>query len=403
MFHAVTDWMDTLNQSQPPGDQRLTSRSGYLDMLPIALANALLVILTLNVYIFWAKTNVREYLWRTTVLDGKPLEYTGNGAVLARGFVITAVAFLLTCGYPGLVVINALNIDPDQLSLPDLGVLASIVVAAVVPVLISAVTLVLVVAPDIETTPASTGISAAALYLGVVLFIILSRYLTYRYLLRHTRWQGHAGSTAGTPWRYTWQMFLPEISTGFTLGWSAPWRFMRRFELLLDGAEFAGRTVSFNGVSRPIYGHFAITWIAIAVLIIVLNVISNRLDAESSAFALQLAALGVCFYLGVVAALAYYNARLFAHIAAAIRVDGVRLSFRASAWDLIILYFTNLAMNLLSVGLSYYYSRMRIARFITRHLEIHGNALALSESEAETKDTDLLAEGAEILIGGSYF
>ena len=210
------------------------------------------------------------------------------------------------------------------------------------------------------------------LWLGITLFVTLSRFLTYRYLFRHTFWQGAAGDIPGPPWRYAFRMLLPEVSTLFTAGWSAPWRFMRRFELLLDGATITGLTVRFEGSSRKLYRYFAVAWVSIVVLITLLNVVGSSLDAESTLFAVQLVAIGVIFFVALVLVMAYYNSKLFAHVAESITIDGVALRFHARAADLVILYFTNLMMNVLSAGLSYYYSRMRIARFIVRHLEIRG-------------------------------
>ncbi len=383
-------------------EPKLKSTSGYLDMLPVAISNAVLVIVTFNVYIFWAKTNVREYLWRTTILDGRPLSYTGSGLVLARGFLSTAALFLLFFGYPALIVINALEVDQQALSLPDLGLLGSLLVAAIVPVLISAVTFILVVAPEVETTPTSIAVSITVLYLGIVAVVILSRFLTYRYLFRHTSWRDNAGQVIGSPWRYTARMLLPELSTGLTLGWSSPWCFMRRYALLLENATFCGAKVTFENRSAPLYGPYAITWISIAVLAITTNTFANRLDAENPAFPLQLTLLLSAFAVTVVLALAYYNAKLFAHVADSMRVAGVELRFDARWWQLVLLYLTNLAMNLLSVGVSYYYSRMRIARFIARHLKVDGSLLSLQGPGADPS-REGLGEGVEILAGGSYF
>ena len=45
-------------------------------LLPIVLLNLLFTILTLGIYRFWAKTNVRRYLWRNTKFDDESFEYT---------------------------------------------------------------------------------------------------------------------------------------------------------------------------------------------------------------------------------------------------------------------------------------------------------------------------------------
>ncbi|MEJ2089011.1 MAG: DUF898 family protein, partial [Gammaproteobacteria bacterium] len=201
--------------------------------------------------------------------------------------------------------------------------------------------------------------------------------------------------------KYAFSMLLPELSTGFTAGWSAPWRFMRRFEGLLDGATFAGRKLRFAGSSRVLYRPFSIAWVVIVGLVAAVNGASSLLDPAGTFFALQLAALLLVLFVGWVAAMAYYNARLYAHVAESITLDGVSLRFHAKATDLAALYFTNLVMNVLSGGLSYYYSRMRIARFIARHLEIRGDLTGAAEPSEPKRD--ILGEGAEILLAGSYF
>ena len=61
-------------------------------------------------------------------------------------------------------------------------------------------------------------------------------------------------------------------------------------------------------------------------------------------------------------------------------------------------------MNLLSAGFSYYYSRMRIARFIIRHLEIQGEVVTNpGEGGSVERSKEALGEGVEILLASSYF
>ena len=57
----------------------------------ITLRNALLNILTLTFYRFWARTRVRRYLWSRTFLLEEPLEYTGLSVELVLGFLLTVV------------------------------------------------------------------------------------------------------------------------------------------------------------------------------------------------------------------------------------------------------------------------------------------------------------------------
>ena len=61
----------------------------------IALLNALLFVVTLTIYRFWAKTNVRRHIWSCVRINGEPLEYTGRGMELLLGFLIVFGLFFL--------------------------------------------------------------------------------------------------------------------------------------------------------------------------------------------------------------------------------------------------------------------------------------------------------------------
>ena len=382
----------------------LHTGSGYLDFLPVVVVNTLLVMATFNLYIFWAKTNVRSYLWRTTRMQGKSLEYTGEGTDLARGFCITVLAFLALFGYPGLIALSAVDIDSLALALPDPGVLASLVLAVIVPVAISAVGVILWLAPEIEASRTGTAVSFVVLWLGLTFFIAASRHLTYRYLLRHTRWRGADGNVAGSTLGYALRMLPAELSVVLSLGWSGPWRFVRRFSLLLNHATFAGLSVQFEASAKVLYPRFAVAWFAVVALTAIQGVVSSTIDPEDGFFGFSVFLIGSGYFTGLVSALAWYNARVFAHVAEALALGDVRFRFTATPTDITKLYLTNFAMNVLSAGFGYYYSRMRIARFIVKHLEIHGE---IATAEVGTQDwkrkKQLLGEGAEILLAGSYF
>src|SRR4029079_17674211 len=61
----------------------------------IALVNFLLSLVTLTIYRFWAKTNVRRHIWSCVHINGEPLEYTGRGIELFLGFLIVFGLFIL--------------------------------------------------------------------------------------------------------------------------------------------------------------------------------------------------------------------------------------------------------------------------------------------------------------------
>ncbi len=61
----------------------------------LAIVNFLLNLVTLTIYRFWAKTNVRKHIWSCVHINGQPLEYTGRGLELFMGALIVFGLFVL--------------------------------------------------------------------------------------------------------------------------------------------------------------------------------------------------------------------------------------------------------------------------------------------------------------------
>jgi hypothetical protein len=68
----------------------------------LSILNGVLRILTLGVYHFWGKTEVRQRIWSAVRIDGEPLEYRGTGGELLRGFLVVFCLILLPMGVASL-------------------------------------------------------------------------------------------------------------------------------------------------------------------------------------------------------------------------------------------------------------------------------------------------------------
>ena len=79
--------------------------------LGLSLLNGVLRILTLGVYHFWGKTEVRQRIWSAVRIDGEPLDYRGTGGELFRGFLIVFFLILLPLALARFVVAAALRAD----------------------------------------------------------------------------------------------------------------------------------------------------------------------------------------------------------------------------------------------------------------------------------------------------
>ena len=72
----------------------------------IFIKNVLLSIVTLSVYRFWGRTNIRRYLWSNTRFMGDAFEYTGKGSELFAGFLIVFGIFFVSSSAIQILVVS---------------------------------------------------------------------------------------------------------------------------------------------------------------------------------------------------------------------------------------------------------------------------------------------------------
>jgi uncharacterized membrane protein YjgN (DUF898 family) len=275
-----------------------------IGLLGLSIANYLLRLVTLGIYHFWGKTEVRRRLWSAIRLDDEPLEYTGTGRELFLGFLIVFALVLL-------------------------------------PILLGGVAVAILFGPQ---SPA-LAIYQLLLYVLIALLIGIGAYRAQRYRLSRTRWRGIRMGLVGSSWSYGWTYFWTLFLLPFTLGWATPWRATRLQRMLTDDMRFGDRPFRFTGTSGPLYGPFAILWFGVLVITIVTGLVmqlglTNLGIAEIVAQRGQLDAATVAKLIVVVygvlavALLAYsvfsafYRAAQINHFAAHTFFEGA--SFRAS-------------------------------------------------------------------------
>ena len=75
--------------------QPVVFRGPLSGFIGLAVVNALLTVVTLGIYRFWARARVRRYLWEHTTFAGEPLEYSGKGFVLLIGAILGFLIILI--------------------------------------------------------------------------------------------------------------------------------------------------------------------------------------------------------------------------------------------------------------------------------------------------------------------
>ncbi|MCW3780563.1 YjgN family protein [Defluviimonas salinarum] len=173
-------------------NDRLTASysGGRGPLFGLAFRTALLTLLTLGIYRFWAKTRIRKYIWSSIRLGGDTLEYTGTGLEKFLGFLVAVVVLAV---YLGLV----------QLVLFYFG-------------------LHFVVEPQTE---AEILMQMSVFYLSffaLVPLMLFARYRARRYMLARTRFRGIRFGMDKAAWGYVWRAIGHGILTFLSLGLLLP-------------------------------------------------------------------------------------------------------------------------------------------------------------------------------------
>ncbi len=299
-----------------------------IGMISLSIANFVYRVLTLGIYDFWARTEVRKRLWSAIRLNGEPLVYTGTGKELFLGFLIVFGVILL----PMLLITLAVTLTFGPGS----------VVAEVFPLIF---------------------------YLLIFLLIGVGIYRAQRYRLLRTNWRGIRGSLAGSSWNYGWTYIWTIILIPITLGWIIPWRTTKLQSMITNHAMFGDRTFSFKGNAGPLYGPFALLWfgvfaiyvVGILMVAVVVAALQKAIgpggltpDGKLNPEIAQFVTLGI---LGVIAVAyllyllisAWYRARTINHFAECTHFEGAQFKGTATGAGLLWIDVTNILILLLGV------------------------------------------------------
>ena len=321
----------------------------------IALLNALLFVVTLTIYRFWAKTNVRRHIWGCVHVNGEPLEYTGRGMELFLGALIVFGLFFL----PIVIVLMVLQLalGPEH------------------PLLI---------------------VVNLLLFLFFLLFWGMALYRARRYQLSRTLWRGIRGALVGSSWTYSLLYFASNLLSGMTLGWSTPAMNLNLQERMTGDMRIGTMPFRFRGRAGPLYGPYAVCWVISLVAIILLalliglgiyGVFGDSLEAFLDGYVKEngqpspmlgilivLAVFAGFFIFGALYAMiwAFYTAREMAIFASYTTLDQARFRLDATGWSLIGLILGNLLLVIFTLGIATPFAQQRLVRYFCTRLSVQG-------------------------------
>lgn len=322
----------------------LTQRIAARPFLALSIRNGLLNLVTLTLYRFWGKTEVRRGLWRSIELNGEPFEYTGRGVELFVGFLLALLVIVL----PFLVIVFGAQL---------LG-------------------------------PAVAGLIVLPFYILLGLLAGFGRFTAFRYIATRSTWRGIRFGMKGSPWSYAIRWFGYSFLAGSTLGWYWPAAQRRLAAPLWDGLRFGDRRFHFDldrARKTKVYGAYAIGWVGFIALYIVLvavvfGIVAPLARAAQSGAPAQptlsqiieiYLAAGVAA-LGYVALLAPYHAAMLRSIVSGISFEDARFELKVKAFELAGLSVTNVLMVSFSFGLLMPFVEARTTRFIVDRVRASG-------------------------------
>jgi len=330
-------------------------------LVGLSFVNTLLMILTLGIYGFWGRTEVRRRIWSSVRLNGEPLRYTGTGKELMLGFLVVFGVVLF-------------------------------------PVLAITVAVIITFGPE----SMAARVVQFALYVVFFFLVGMAVYRARRYRLSRTNWRGIRGTMIGSSLRYALIAFATVILYPLTIGWIAPWRANMLQRRLTRETVFGNQQLGYDGTSGPLYARYAVVWIGtIAILagagFAIFGMLGPKLlslaeAAASGAPPVQLTAREIASVLGILFGAfclwsivsAWYRASMANHFARSTTYQAARFSLAIGPGGLIWLFLSNLFLIVFTLGILRPVAEARMARYLVERMRLNGpvDLAEIAQSEA---------------------
>jgi len=359
MGSIMTDHSDTENPSAS-GRNIVQGSSEFhglsREIIWLVIKNFLLNIVTLGFYRFWARTNVRRYLWEKMHVFGSPLEYTGTGKELFLGFLMIILVVFLP--------VAVLNVLLSMLGSPMISGLFSFVIA--------------------------------------LLFFYLIGVATYRarrYRLSRTRWRSIRAGQTGKGWTYgLWQLLLNTLMLLFAL--ILPYKNLKLWQIKMQNTHLGDRFFVFDrdGAARQTLVTLYLSYAVVAIVVVIvyalpfvavammlgLEVFNGTMsEAQIQAHVelnLQnnsglLTMFGMVWPVSLIVfaiGMAWYKLKETRMLVALTSFEDLKISFDATLLSFFWLFLGNILIVLLTLGIGLPFTQVRFARFLANHTNIEG-------------------------------
>lgn len=311
----------------------------WREYLPIAATNALLIIVTLGIYRFWATARQRRYLWsRTHVIDDS-LEWTGTGKEMFVGFLIV-LAILI----PFFLFIQFLF-----------------------PALIA------------------RGMEGAAIGVFTLFYIAIlylggfARFRALRYRLSRTWWHGIRGGSDNPGWNYGGEWLGRYALVFMTMFIMFPWAATRLWNSRWNAMSFGPLQFQADMTAEGLKRRWAAVYLVPLAMIFVggmlggiLGVLAAADDGPNATAGVILVGILLLFYIAVPLMTLHWYAKFFRNAAEATSLGDLEFGFDATTWDWLKLFLGNIALAIVTLGFGLTYWGYRNWSFMVRHTHLYG-------------------------------
>ena len=280
------------------------------ELLPLVLLNSMLSLITLGIYRFWGKTNIRRYLWSRMSLLGQPLEYSGTGMELFVGFLII-VCILVPIGFCSFLL---------PIILLGYGI--------------------------------TFGPVLAQGFLGLLFFYLshIAVYRAQRYRLSRTSWRGICSELKGSSVTYANQATLCTFLMFMSLGLAYPYMQVKLLKYRIENAAFGGVSFEFGANVRTLMHAWMIclsTTIILALLIYtvvephvseVFASLSQDIQHIHSLEFLRYLLIPLIFFCLLPITTVWYKAVSIRHFCSSIKFEDMSAQSNLTTWNIIQIY-----------------------------------------------------------------
>lgn len=333
------------------------------DLWPLALKNAVFSILTLGLYRFWARTHVRRYLWSHLVLDGDPLEYTGTGMEMFKGFLIALVTVFL----------------------PFLA-------------------LFLFAQTILITNPPLAGIVLIGGYMALIWVMFFGIYMAQRYRLSRTHWRGIRGALLGKGSDYAWRGLGWSLFAAITFGIGYPLAENKLYTYEVNNRRFGSGEFYYGAGSGGLYKSFGLSVLVfiggmiaftMAMAAFAVSTAEGGLEADALPVT-KLILMYLMIYVIMGLAFSIYLAGQMRHWLNHTFFQDRPMLFKVTALEVLSLFFINFLIIIFTLTIGTPIAQMRVVRFYVERLSVEG---VLKFDELKQADGPMPSTGEGIAEG----